>query len=156
MERVGFGPRLGAALLDSVFLLAIVALFLWLGAWAFTILLIVDNERHSLATLLLSLVPITYGMFEIFRGATFGKMVLGLSIRRDDGAPAPRSLLFERWALKNGPTLLHFVAINLQRDNLTRVAQIVGSLVVLGCFYMCGASKQAAHDKIAGTAVCRL
>src|SRR5947207_6910459 len=100
MNREGFFIRAGAYLLDVVFCLipALIVTFLAaiaIGPW--------------FAGVVSVGLFVGYSTLEIFRGATFGKTILGLKITDEDGSQPDRPTLITRWAMKNAASLFYFL-----------------------------------------------
>lgn len=161
-NRIGFGPRLGAAILDIVFviLLLIPISLLGIGAGLATALgleaAVGNEEAEALAiigmgagaiamALIAGVVALAYTLIEALTGASPGKRVMGLQIVREDGSQGDVQLYLLRWALKNSGSLLQFV--------LPLISSLVSLVFFFGCFAALGEKRQALHDIIAKTAV---
>jgi uncharacterized RDD family membrane protein YckC len=182
-RRVGFGPRLGAWLLDQI------------GLWFVTIALVLiitslqpgqtEFIKESLKELLtamkqmglpremineampylLSMLyagfisPIIYWSIEAFTGASPGKRILRLRIGREDGAIAEPSVIAMRTAIKMSDRILKLIVLVPIADIVARgvasASSLVEVVIVIGCFIALSAKKQALHDMIARTAVFR-
>ncbi len=162
-ERVGFGPRLGAFLIDSVVcVVAVIVLALVAGLVA-AVGLGARNAAEgqivgSIAGGIVgSLTVILYWLWEGITGAAAGKLALGLVIANENGTPAPTGVLFKRYWFKTGiaSVLLPILAVVTKSE----IYEVTGSLwalaVVIGCFVVLGEKRQAFHDMIAHTAVYR-
>jgi uncharacterized RDD family membrane protein YckC len=161
-NRIGFGPRLGAALLDIVFIILMLGpiSLLGIGAGLATALgleaAVGNEEAEALAligmgagaiamAIIAGVVALAYTLIEAFTGASPGKRVMGLQVVREDGSPGDVQLYLLRWALKNSGSLLQFV--------LPLISSLVSLVFFFGCFAALGDKKQALHDIIAKTAV---
>ena len=161
-NRIGFGPRLGAALLDIVFIILMLVpiSLLGLGAGLATALGLeeaVGNEEAEVLAiigmgagaiamaLILGVVALAYTLIEALTGASPGKRVMGLQVAREDGSQGDVQLYLLRWALKNSGSLLQFV--------LPLISSLVSLVFFFGCFAALGEKRQALHDIIAKTAV---
>jgi len=161
-NRIGFSPRLGAALLDFVFIIALVVPISLLGiGGAIAAAFGLDNtmsgdDAEALAMLgmgagaiamilVASFLAIGYTFIEAFTGASPGKRVMGLQVAREDGSAGDTKLYLLRWALKNSGSLLQFV--------LPVISTVVSLVFFFGCFATLSDKKQALHDIIAKTAV---
>lgn len=168
-KRVGFGPRLGAALIDFVLVMVVGFLFggiiggvLGLGAGALTGAA-TDQEGAAAAAAAVGflggmaagtlLVMILYGLIEAFTGASPGKMILKLKIGTDDGRVAPLSTYLTRWAVKNSSAILSTLGAITGLSLLGTLGTLAGFVILVGCFMVLGASKQSVHDLAAKTAV---
>jgi len=161
-HRIGFGPRLGAALLDIllVLLCSLPALIFAgvAGAVVTTLGLdsVIDEEAMAATGLMAGvgavaafifagLVAIVYTLIEAFTGASPGKRILGLRVARADGTPGDVQLYLMRWALKNSGSLLTFV--------LPAVSSLASLVFFFGCFAALGEKRQALHDMVVKSAV---
>jgi len=60
-----------------------------------------------------------YSTLEIFRGATFGKTILGLKITNEDGSQPDRATLIKRWAIKNSAWISRLVCAQSESGDLS-------------------------------------
>jgi len=165
MERVGFGARLGASIIDFIIICVVMLVVgLLTGASLLGGLMgagsspdMADNMAVGLggAMLVMWLIALAYSSLEIWRAATPGKMILGLRIKSEDGSAAATNVLTTRWALKNGSSILTMLAGLLGLAVLSTVGTVWGLIVLLGFLLTLGAARQALHDKIAKSAVYR-
>ena len=148
-ERVGFGPRLGALLIDVIaigVLVLLLAMVFVPGAWSEQDAM----RRQGFAAVLASF----YWLWEAKNGTALGKIAVGLVIGSTDGTPAPSQVLVRRWALKAGILqAVNFLGVMFPGPVLA-LANVI-CLVALGVSYlfMLGEHKQSLHDRICGTAV---
>ncbi|MGH7674744.1 MAG: RDD family protein [Gemmatimonadales bacterium] len=172
MERVGFGKRLGAFLLDCV--------IVWVLAYLLggTIGGLVGNRLGSLAppnmtgadpgtaaltagmigTMMgvvaaAAVLGTVYFLVEGFTGFTLGKLLLGIRVGSADGTQAPVSQLLKRYALKNISFLSTLLAAVTGVALINTVGSLLGLAIFIGCFFVLGANRQALHDMLAKTAV---
>ena len=135
LEYVGFWARVGAALIDSVLLLAIIApLLYWIYGPSY---FVADDAVHGAADVLLNWVlpAVAVVMFWVYRQATPGKMVVGARIVDADtaGPPSTGQLV--------GRYFAYYISI---------------LPFCLGLFWVAfDARKQGWHDKLARTVVVR-
>ncbi len=165
MDRVGFGPRLIAVLLDVgiMFVGGGIASFLFGGllggltggAAAGVGGAFIGGLFGAIfgGMLLFWLLGVFYGLIEAVTGQSPGKMVMGLIIRTHDGSPAPQSTLFYRYFLKNISLILSLAGGMTGLAFLIPLGDFLGLIVFLGFFMVLGASRQALHDVMAKTAV---
>jgi len=160
-NRIGFGPRLGAALLDVIILIVILVPMSLLGISAgFIAALGLDgaggDEAEALAMfglgagaiaiiLVAGIIGLAYTLIEAFTGASPGKRVLGLQVARADGTAGDVQLYLTRWALKNSGSILNLV--------LPIISSLASLVFFFGCFATLGEKKQALHDIIIKSAV---
>ena len=176
-QRIGFGKRLGAFLLDCV-LCGIIAgvggttIGGWLGAYTGAAALgsasvaagSADNAQAAAAmgglfgaiagiVIAAYLIVVVYFLLEGLTGYTLGKLVLGIRIANDDGTAAGVGKLLYRYLLKNSGSVLALVALFSGVHALATLGNVAGLLIFVGCFFTLGVKKQAFHDMIAKTAV---
>jgi len=170
-QRIGFGKRLGALLLDVV-IIGVVSFVGGgvigglLGAGAGAAAGAGDQNAHSAAAVFggilgsfigiliaSTLVCAVYYLIEGLTGYTLGKLALGIRIASADGTAAPIGQLLGRYAIKNIGTLMLVAAALTGVQSLKTVGAVGGLVIFIGCFMVLGVSKQALHDRVAGTAV---
>ena len=159
MERQGFGIRLGALIIDLVILFVIGLIVNLIFGRGFTFGFRVGTPQGGFAYNLVSnLITLGYWSTEIFRAASPGKMILGLKIGSETGAPAMQNQLMMRYAIKQSPWLLMLVAgiIPFVGFIFGIVAILAALAIFVGCFLVLGAQRQALHDMLAHTAVYRV
>ncbi len=91
--------------------------------------------------------------FEVFYGATVGKMILKLRIATTDRISATTGKLLKRALLKYAYYLTLVFFLVTSSYWVLALATIVGLVFFIGCFIALSSKKQALHDIIAGTAV---
>lgn len=174
-QRVGFGPRLGAWLLDVV----IVCVLAFVGGGTIGGMLGVTagaalggamaNQADSLAAgmaamgglfggivaffIAAAVIGILYFLIEGFTGYTLGKLMLGIRVASDDGTAASVGKLLTRFAVKNCNFLLTVAGALSGVYLLVTLGRIGGLIIFVGCFFTLGMRKQAFHDMLAHTAV---
>lgn len=176
-ERVGFGRRFAAMLLDN-FIVAIIAVTLafTVGTTILRVLHLDDDTEFSifsdtdssddeaeemlqslnintgmifvLATVN-NLVMLLYSLIELFTNASLGKRLMGIAIGSDEGTPASRTLLLRRWALKYGMYALVLIPFSFA----STIGSILSFLITCGCLLALGAQRQALHDMAVHSAV---
>jgi uncharacterized RDD family membrane protein YckC len=165
-QRIGFGKRLGALLLDCVIVGVLVvvlggAVGGMLGLSAEGLAAAGESGAMSGAMMgamvgmmaAMAVIALVYFLLEGFTGYTLGKLILGIRVANEDGSQAGVSTLFARWALKNISSVLTVAAL-FSGIELFRVLGNVGGLVIfVGCFLVLGMSRQALHDRLVKTAV---
>lgn len=176
--RIGFGSRFGAAIIDVV-LVSVLAFILgptigaMIGAGA------VGSEvgmptggtsdedmarglavgagalGGALAGLVLA-IPILgslYFLMEAITGFTLGKLMLGIQIANEDGSKAEIKDLMIRFGIKNLGLVLGLIGGLTGLGIFNKVSPVASLIILIGCFFVLGAAKQAIHDKVAKTAV---
>ena len=168
-NRVGFWPRVAASLIDFVvvcvaaFLLKGVVERLLPGAYGEKLATALADPRTAPAKGFISVMtgfamaaailgPL-YGLIEGFLGRSPGKLALGLRIVDEAGQLPPIGTLLMRYLVKSSSSLIAFAALFIGGHALDVVSQIVAWGIILGFFLVLTKSRQALHDKIAGTAV---
>ena len=176
-NRIGFGARLGAVLIDVVI---IGVLNFVIGGTVATMLGIgmmstagaVDSPEAAagmisgmiagmLAMMAISaILGVLYFLIEGVTGASPGKMILGIKVGTIDGKQGNIALYLKRWAIKNLPSLLLVLSTVLGLAGLTGlvgiigiISQIIALVLLIGAFWIFGASKQCLWDKLAATAI---
>ena len=152
-SRVGFGPRLGARLLDAVFIIIIITLASFVGLTGGLASASTGNEAGILAALAAiaaaAIFLIAYSLIEAFTGASPGKMILGLKVANQDGTAGTIGLYLGRWAVYNAGSLLQIIPL------IGLLGPFVNLVIFGGCFAVLGEKKQGLHDMICKTAVFR-
>ena len=171
-ERIGFGRRLGAYLLDFV-VAGIGGFVIGIFAGAGLTALFFASEMSEgmeeaealgggvvafLGGLLgtfagMMLIFLVIMLLEAFTGQTIGKMLLGIKNGDEDGAPAGSGKLITRAAVKYIGTILALVAGLTGIAMVGSVGKLLGFAVFIGFFFILGDKKQGFHDMIAKTAV---
>jgi len=165
-QRIGFGKRLGALLLDCVIVGVLVVVLGGAvgGMLGFSAAGLGGAESGAMSgaaamgamvgmIAATAVIGLAYFLMEAFTGYTLGKLILGIRIANEDGSQAGVSTLFARWALKNINFVLTVAAL-FTGIEIFRVLGNVGGLVIfVGCFLVLGMSRQALHDRLVKTAV---
>jgi len=171
--RVGFGPRLLAAAIDAVVVLA-----LTIGVGGTIGGLLGGGAGGALgggesggaaagaaigavlgalvgAAVAFSGFTFLYSLIEALTGASPGKMLLGLKVGLEDGRRAPVSAYLARWIVKYSGSIFGLLGALPVLHILAVLASAAGLVVFLGCFLVLGDRRQALHDLAAKTAVFR-
>ena len=169
-NRIGFGKRFGALLLDCV-LIGVGAFFLGstigglLGVAAGGGAASGDQSAATSAAIggaigaavgfvaAAALIGVVYFLVEGFTGFTLGKLILGIRVANEDGSQAPVGTLLGRYAIKNINYIMGVAAAITGIALLNTLGSVAGLVVFVGCFLALGAKKQALHDQIMHTAV---
>ena len=159
-ERVGFGPRVGAVLIDTVAM--VVAAVVLGGVVGLVAASKAGNPIEAEAffirgfTIAAGLAGILYGLWEGLTGAAAGKLATGLIIANADGTPAEKDVLFKRFMFKNGiASLFSLIGGATNSEIYNVIGGLWGVVFFCGCFVALGEKRQALHDMIAHTAVYR-
>jgi uncharacterized RDD family membrane protein YckC len=173
-QRIGFGPRLGALLIDCVLVGVLVAVLGGMiggmfgaaaGGTGAAMSSSTGADAQSAAAMggmfgaiagmivAAALLGLAYFLLEGFTGYTLGKLMLGIRIANADGTRAPVSKLLLRWAVKNNNFILNILAVATGISVFRTLGSLGGLVFFIGCFLALGASKQALHDRICDTAV---
>ena len=171
-QRVGFGPRFAAALIDAAVVAVVgfvagAAICGMLGGWIGGALGGSGGVGASSGAVgaavgaVLGVVAafggfvFLYSLIEAFTGASPGKMFLGLKVGTDDGRRGSSTLYVKRWTVKYSGSILSLAAVLPGLSVLALAAPVAGAVVFVGCFLVLGAERQALHDMAAKTAVFR-
>lgn len=168
-QRIGFGRRLGAYLIDFVFIAGLAfMLSSVMNDFLQNFVLMTDEEYEQAATLYKGftdvmiamsvasvIVSFLYNLLEGFTGYTLGKLMLGIQIGNQDGTFAAQNKLMLRYAIKNIGTIIGLIGIAISIKMVGTIGSIFGIVIVIGCFFTLGENKLALHDMIANTAVYR-
>ena len=172
-KRIGFGPRLAAALIDMGIVAVVgfaagAAIGGWLGTAIGTALGGSTAEGAASGAAVGAAVGAVlgamsafggfvflYSLIEAFTGASPGKMALGLKVGREDGHRAAAGVYARRWAIKYSGTLLGLLGALPGLHVVGLLAPVAGLVVLAGCFLVLGDKRQALHDVAAKTAVFR-
>lgn len=169
-NRIGFGKRFGAVLIDAI-LCGIIAFFggaaiggmlgAAAGAPASSPATAMTGDQMStmmggaIAGAVMGFVAIAlaYSLLEGFTGWTIGKFIVGIQIGNQDGTRASVGQLLTRWALKNSNGILTILAVFTGIALLKTIGSLAGLAIFIGFFFIFASSKQGFHDMIAKTAV---
>lgn len=175
-QRVGFGPRLGAYLIDVVIVCVLsfvggtfVAGMLGIAGGAALSNATLNTSADTLAAGMaavggifgavigfiaaMALIGVAYFLIEGFTGYTLGKLMLGIRVANADGTKAGLGTLLGRFALKRIDLIFMLAAVITTTWALLKVGQLAGLIMFIGCFFVLGVKKQAFHDMIMKTAV---
>jgi uncharacterized RDD family membrane protein YckC len=171
-ERIGFGTRLGAYLLDVViagaggFAIGIFAGTTLAALFFSTDMVEGTEEAEAMASGIVGILGGAIGtvagmmlifliimLMEAFTGQTFGKMILGIKNGSDDGSIASTGALLTRALVKYIGTIMTVLAGITGVVMLSTVGSFGGFIVFIGFFFILGENKQGFHDMLAKTAV---
>jgi uncharacterized RDD family membrane protein YckC len=169
-KRVGFGPRLAAALIDLLIVgvvgfVAGAAIGGILGGWIGDALGGPEGAGSSSGAVGAALGAVVgsmaafggfvflYSLIEAFAGASPGKMLLGLKVGTAAGQRGSTALYARRWAVKYSGTWLGLLGAIPGLQVLGLLAPAAGLAIFVGCFLVLGDKRQALHDLGAATAV---
>jgi uncharacterized RDD family membrane protein YckC len=167
--RVGFGRRLGAYLIDWVFVFLLILIAAVLTGIADELIEIMPTETntadimqtmqtltdfstHRFMPLYISVVFVYFSL-EIFFSQSLGKMLLGIIIGTDDKKFASFSHLILRFCIKHCSYIFSLFFLITTISAFSTVGSIVSWIVIIGCFFALRESKQALYDQISHTAV---
>ena len=176
-NRVGFGRRLGAYLLDILFtILAGIMLGSFIGEALVSVFGQQDQEAIDnmstvyrdlgldidIETLMntitqtgvsASLIGILLFVLEGISGQSIGKMLLNIHNTDVDGNPAGPAKLWLRAALKYGSNMASILGGLVGISLIALLGSLWGIVIFFGCFAVLGSGKQALHDIMAKTVV---
>lgn len=164
MERKGFGPRLGAGLIDFVIMLVVggVLGIIFLGSFSMNFGMPAKGGTMTVAhtgaiiayTLIVALIGLAYFSTEIFMAASPGHAILKMKITREDGSPADQQTLIKRFCIRRAPQILSLLTIIPVLGGIISILNLVVSIVIIvSCFMTLRANRLALHDEWSGTAV---
>ncbi len=170
MERIGFGRRLGAAIIDGLILTGLAYIIIFaipnilenLVDWSKIsedsieqMEAIYGNFANTMMLMApaIAIASFLYNLLEGFKGYTLGKLMLGIQIGNQDGTQASVNKLMLRFSIKNISTILNLIAITTFIGFIDSIASFLGLVIFIGCFFVLGEKKLAFHDMIAKTAV---
>jgi uncharacterized RDD family membrane protein YckC len=172
-ERIGFGPRLLAYLIDGItigivggILGSILGGILGLGASGAAAASGASGSDAAAAGALvgimgaiagaaigMGIVSIGWFVWEGLTGQALGKLLLKLRIKAADGSVAGPDKLFTRAAIKYSQLLLGLIGAITGVNAISQLGSLAGFVVFIGCFFALGQNRQALHDIVAKTAV---
>jgi uncharacterized RDD family membrane protein YckC len=176
-DRVGFGRRLGAYLLD-IFLIITLGILLSLFTGEFFVNLFFRDQLVAIETTsalfdgmnfdymlfmtrvyqisaACSLITILLFVMEGIKGQSIGKMILKIQNTNTDGSEANSIKKWLRALLKYGSTILSVFAGLISFPFIGTLGSVWSFVIFIGFFFVFGDKKQAIHDMIAKTIVSR-
>jgi uncharacterized RDD family membrane protein YckC len=171
-NRVGFGTRFAAALIDLVVVgivgfVAGAAIGGMMGGWVGSGLSEPGGSAASAGAVGAAVGAVLgamaafggfaflYSLIEAFTGASPGKMFLRIKVGTADGRRGSPALYVKRWAIKYSGTLLGLLGALPGLHVVGLLAPAAGLVIFVGCFLALGDKRQALHDLGAATAVFR-
>lgn len=165
--RVGFGRRLGAYLLDTLFFSLLFAIVMVVTGMLNEMMELVNSAGEDMtlyinelmnytATRFLPLsvaVTLVYYSLEVIFARSLGKMVLGIIIGDANKKYATIPQLLLRLAIKEINIIFSLLVLITSLDFFGTIGSILSFVVFIGCFFVLGQRKQAFHDMLARTAV---
>lgn len=107
------------------------------------------------AALVIGLISMVLLIWEGLTGRSPGKLVFGMRVGAGDGSPAPVPVLLVRAGIKHIAGALALVSAIPGLKIVAGFSPMAQGVVNLGMLLALGASRQALHDRVAGTAVYR-
>lgn len=170
-ERVGFGTRFGALIIDIV-IISVIAFIIGMVGFTSGILLggaagagIGQTPESAIGGSIFGavtgfvagtlLATFIYSLLEAFTGLTIGKLLLGILIRNENGSEGNTQLYLKRWAIKNMGTLCNIAALFMHISFISTIGSLCSVAIFIGCFLALRDNKQTLHDLLAKTAVYR-
>ena len=160
--RVGFGRRLGAALIDFViWTIIFIILFSITGVSEEAKSILNEamvnpaafQELDKIMAPLILISWLAYFSTEIFFAATPGKMVLGIKIADEERQEAGMGTLFTRFIIKHIDYVFSVLTLLTAIQIFSTVGSVLSLLIVVGFFFTLAPKRQAFHDMLAKTAV---
>ncbi|MBS1771613.1 MAG: RDD family protein [Bacteroidetes bacterium] len=171
MERIGFGMRFGAVLIDGIIISAIAFILGMIGLAGGSMLGAAAGAAAGqtadsalgggIAGAIMGFIAgatiaaFLYSLLEAFTGYTLGKLMLGIRVKNEDGTEGNTGLYLKRWAIKNIGTVCNIAAMVTGVGFISSIGGLLGFVMFIGCFFALGDKRQALHDTIAKTAVFR-
>jgi len=160
-QRVGFGRRFAALIVDTVLILILSlpfgkpigglleAIGVPLGS--------IDTSAGAVGTMLYYFwgLAVIYLLIEVLVGATPGKMFLGLKVAGEDGGKASWGRRFGRYAGKASFLLIVPPLGMTENMAVIVVCFLLAAVSFLGSFLIFGPRKQTLYDRLTATAVFR-
>lgn len=160
--RAGFFIRAVAYLIDGIFQFSIVFLLLY----SFGLLEEIQGNieefllnQNLLEEFLNKISPFVFAVgfiyysTEIIFAASPGKMILNLQIANQDRTKSSFNVLSIRFMAKHLDFIISFIAFITAIQFLEIISSIVGTIILIGCFFILTEKKLSFHDMIAKTAV---
>ncbi len=176
-ERIGFGLRLGAFIIDIIltWIVAIVIsrIFpdLFLNSVQTSLANMISKNQFlasvydeqtlpivisfSRVVLIVNIARLLVFLPEIFCSASVGKMLFKLQIVSADGVKADVGMLVWRYVVKHIGKITALLAMIVLPALFNTLSTLLGFVVFVGCFFAAGERHQALHDVIFRTAVTR-
>ncbi|MFN6943477.1 MAG: RDD family protein [Cytophagaceae bacterium] len=166
VQRVGFGIRLGASLLDIVTIIAITfALAPLLSGVSNEYISAIFSQNPEFvhldgwmgalmrAVLLIPIIDMVYHLVEGLTGLTLGKLIVGIKVGSKEGTQSEVGNLFLRYLLKSSGTILSLLNLYIGIQLLGSLGGLANFAIFVGCFFVLGDKRQAFHDMLSKTAV---
>ena len=173
LERIGFGKRLLAFLID---LIISSTLGIVLASFVGITLLEFFFETSQVNETMAAVESINSGMGDIVKkffinisgvgaisfiimiiegvtGQTPAKMILGIINANQNGTRAITNVLVLRTLLKNISSIFSLISVVLSISIIGTFGSFLGFIIFIGCFFVLGNNKESIHDIIAKTAV---
>ncbi len=169
-ERIGFGKRLGARLLDGLLLIILgptIGSLLGPSVGDYFLPIIdleqlemlenygLDDMMNVMTAMIagVSIVTVLIFVLEGMTGQSPGKMILKIQNKNEDGTEASASALWLRAFAKYSDNVLSLLGLFAGIAILSSIATFAGLVIFIGCFFVLGEKKQSFHDMISKTAV---
>lgn len=161
--RVGFGRRLGASILDIIFVLILMMIAMqifglmdFIGSidWSNPEEMGLKVEELTLKMLPLQLaIGVIYYSMEIFFAGTLGKIILGIRIGNENREHADMKTLLIRFFTKNINIVFTLLVLLTSVQMFSTIGTVLSFVIFFGFFMVLSDKRQALHDKIAHSAV---
>lgn len=159
--RVGFGRRLGAAILDFIFTIFIYIVVM-LVTGTFQKIVGFSNPLEHMAEISLIMIDTTtistilfliYYSTEVLYGVSLGKLILQIKIANSNRTEANTSTLLKRYFIKHLSNFISVLAALTTVFWLNGISSAVSFVIFFGFFLTLTQKRQALHDILANTAV---
>jgi uncharacterized RDD family membrane protein YckC len=159
--RIGFGRRLGAALLDMLFVSIFMMILVMLTVYNDIRVLVPEilTNPGAMNEIVQRIVPLSlicsviYYSLEIFIAATPGKLLLRIQIAKDDRTRASMNSLFIRFIVKHIDYFFTLLVLLTSIEALNFLSSTASLAILVGFFFVLAGKKQAFHDMLSKTAV---
>lgn len=173
-ERIGFGQRLLAALIDGIVISVVGGILgsvlggmLGVGVGGAAAASGAEGADAAAAGAALGglmgavagamigsgILSIGWIVWEGLTGQALGKKLLKIRIKAADGSVAGPDKLFTRAAVKYSSSLLTLISAVTGIGFINTLGSLAFLVVIIGCFFVLGQNRQAFHDMLAKTAV---
>jgi uncharacterized RDD family membrane protein YckC len=170
--RVGFGKRLGAFVLDLLFLMILSLIIMTItgvfdefiamaeqisksGSFDFSIMQNLEENYPGIeaATLWNVIAALLYWAIEGMTGASPAKHALGLMIGSENRNKANSGELWSRFLYKNLNTIFSLLFVLTATYAFDLLSSLLSLAFFIGCFFVLGVRRQSFHDILSKTAV---
>ncbi len=170
--RVGFGKRLGAFVLDFIFL-AIISFVIMImtgvfdelmsmvekishdGTFDLSFMQNIEEDYPALKTTVLwsTVTGLLYWSLEGLTGSSPAKHILGLMVASENRTKASPQQLWSRFVYKNLNIIFSLLYLFSATSAFEILSSLLGFVFFVGCFLVLSVKRQGFHDMLSKTAV---